>query len=330
MLRRPSVPLLGSLVAVLAAGAFAAAPASTTGPTLDREAGGWRVEWAGRVRAFDAGPGTRLERVVVLPGGWLAAGTRASGARVERALLAGDGARVRELPAPAGASGAVRERPCPVAGGGGLEGLAWLEGDARESYAVRWAAWNGAGFEPAIEVAPPGAGSQLALAAARLGDGRALLVWSGYDGQDDEIWASVGRGDTFSKPARVGSDDAVPDVTPDVAAVPDGALVAWSRFDGEGYRVTLARFDGARFARLPAEGPPGSLFPTFVAGGEHPLLLWRDAAADDWVAAELLASGELVERARAAGRPDQRPALAVSGSRALFRFPDRTVEVGWR
>lgn len=307
----------------------AGAGPSSADPALVHGAGGWAVELGGRAQALDLAAGATLERVVALGEGWLALGTRRAGERVELFLLAEDGDGPRELAPPGDAQGAVRERPRPVIANGALEGVAWLEGDHREAYGVRWAAWRGTGFEAPVEIAPPGPGSQLALAAAGLADGRALLVWSGYDGHDDEIWASFGRGDRFSAPARVGADDAVPDVTPDVTAAPGGALVAWSRFDGLGYRVALARFDGERFDRLRAEGPAGSLFPTFVPGGEHPRLLWWDASADLWIAAELTASGELVARARAEGPSDLRPSLTVSGASAVFRFGDRRVESPW-
>jgi hypothetical protein len=321
-------------VAVLAGaepGASAAGPGRTpAGPELAHGAGGWAVEMDGRIQALDLAPGARLELVESFGRGWLAAGTRPAGDRIELLLLADDGDGPRELAPPGDARGAVRERPRPVVAGGALAGVAWLEGDRREAYGVRWAAWRGSGFEAPVEIAAPGPGSQLALAAAALADGRALLVWSGYDGRDDEIWASVGRGDRFTAPARVGADDAVPDVTPDVIATSGGALVAWSHFDGLGYRVTLARFAGDRFETLRAEGPPGSLFPTFVPGGEPPRLIWWDASADGWVAAELTAAGELVARARAEGPADQRPDLTVSGASAVFRFRDRRIESPWR
>jgi hypothetical protein len=319
-------PVPGGEPAPVAAGA-AVTPVS---PALVRTAAGWRVESDGRSQPLDLSGGAAPERVVALGEGWLAVGTRPAGERGELLLLADTGAGARELPAPGGALGAVRERPRPVVGNGVLEGLAWLEGDTRETYAVRWAVWQGSSFEPPVEISPSGPGSQLALAAARLTDGRALLVWSGFDGRDDEIWASVGKGDAFSVPVRVGADDGVPDVTPDVTGVAGGALVAWSRFDGEGYRVTLARFDGERFERLAAEGPPGSLFPTFSPGGELPRLIWWDAGADSWVGAELTASGELVERARAEGPSDLRPTLSVAEGTAVFRFGERRAETPWR
>jgi hypothetical protein len=118
----------------------------------------------------------------------------------------------------------------------------------------------------------------------------------------------------------------VPDITPVAVAVPGGALIAWSRFDGEEYRLALATFDGTSFREVGAPGPPGSIDPGFVAGGVVPRLVWFDARADAWVLAEVAADGTLTERARVAGPIDDPPVVSVARGKASFRFGDRVAE----
>jgi len=299
-------------------------------PALVRAADGWSVQWNGRSEALRLPAGVGMGRIAALGAGWIAVGGRKAGDRLEIYLVADSGRGAVELAPPGDPVGLVREGAVPVIAGDRLAGVAWLEGNERRSYAVRWAAWAGSAFGSPVEIAPRGPGSQLALAAAALGDGRIVVVWSGFDGLDDEVWASVGDGARWSPPERVGADNAVPDVTPDVVAAGGGALVAWSRFDGSEYRVRLARLDGDRFVELDAEGPGGSLAPTFAGADPRPRLLFRDARGDDWALAELTDAGRLVTRARAAGSADERPAVTVAGGQARFRFPAGEVVSDWR
>lgn len=340
MVRRspPTPPSRPSAVAAALAGLFAMAAmapmaaiagddGSTRSPAsarLARDGAGWRVEVGGSSTPLELAPGSRVEAVVGRGAGWLAVGTRPAGdGRRELWLVesAGGGAgrsgasgpTSRELVAPHGQVGRVRERPVAVVAGDALLGLAWLEGDERRAYTVRWAGWSDGGFAEPVVVSPRGPGSQLALDAARLDDGRTVLVWSGYDGTDDEIWSSVDRpgGGDWSKPARVGADDRVPDVAPTLIAVPGGALVAWSRFDADAheYRLAFARWSGEGFDAPRPLGTPGALAPRFERGGVSPWLSWRDARADLWSLGQIGPDGGLVVRSTAAGTAGERPAV---------------------
>ena len=274
--------------------------------------GGPRVVSANETTPLAVPAGAAVDGVVALGPGWIVTGTRDDGDGRELWLVAGGaGEAVHELPAPASRTGRVRERPAAVVADGRLAGVAWLEGDTRRTYAVRWASWLGRTFAEPVEVAPRGPGSQLALGATRLDDGRTLLVWAGYDGVDDEIWASVGDGERWARPERVGEANDVPDITPTSIAASGGAWVAWSRFDGGEYRTALARYAGGRFGATLLVGEPGSIFPTFERGGESPLLLWRDARADVWRLGELATNGTLTTRATAPGPETVRPAVVV-------------------
>ena len=149
---------------------------------------------------------------------------------------------------------------------GELVGLVWLEGSDASALGVRAAAWNGTGFAAAEWVAAPIDGSQLALSAAVLGDGSWLLVWSAFDGGDDEIRWSRRDGEAWSAPARLHAENRVPDITPVVAATADGAIAAWSRYDAGSYRGRVMRFDAATGWRDEERiGGPHSVFPFFAA-----------------------------------------------------------------
>jgi len=232
------------------------------------------------------------------------------------------GARVAAIEALGSGWLPSRAEPVPLVSRGVLSGLLWLEGAEETEYAVRWASWNGSGFDAPVVVAAPGPGSQLALRAATLSDGRALAVWAAFDGNDDEIQASVLGTEGWSRPVRVGADNRVPDITPTVVADDGGgARIAWCRFDGSEYRVATARFDGERFTETALQGPPGSLFPTFERLGEQVSLLWFDAGRDAWVVADPGADG-FTERASVPGSSDRRPAVVRTDSGVGFRFGD--------
>jgi hypothetical protein len=203
-------------------------------------------------------------------------------------------------------------RPQPLVDAGRLVGLAWLEGSDASALGVRVAEWNGSGFSPARWVAPPADGSQLALSAAVLADGSWLLVWSAFDGRDDEIVWSRHDGSSWSEPARLHPANAVPDITPVVAATSRGAVAAWSRYDGGAYRGRVMRFDAdSGWHDEERLGAAGSVFPFFVAdeatGG--PVLVFREGVEGRWELIELDGGGGVRSRARFTGDPERRPAV---------------------
>lgn len=278
---------------------------------------------------------TELAAVAGAPHAWAAVGTTPERDGASRLLvLAGDADRARRLPGPA-ARAKLQTQPTLFVGDQGLAGVAWLEGDERGALAVRAAAWDGRRWEAVREVAPRGPGSQLALAGALLADGSWLLVWAAYDGTDDEIvWSRRGADGLWSAPRRLAADNAVPDITPALLAVGGGAVAAWSRFDGETYRLVTARFDGGRWSAPEVAGPAGSLYPTFAAtAGGGAFLVYRLALPRGWEVVELDAAGRAGRTAAVTVAGTERPVVRGAGGDGVsLSFPasGETATVAWR
>ena len=231
---------------------------------------------------------------------------------------------VHSIAAPAVTAPLLRS-PRPLLRDGALGGMAWLEGDGVRSLAVRYAGRGGDdSWGEAETVAAQGPGSQLALAAAHLDDGSTLLAWSRFDGQDDEIYWSLRRDGAWSEPRSLATDDATPDVTPVLLAVPGGALAAWAGYEGDGYRVFLARWDGEAWGEPRVLPGPGS-FPSFeaVAGGGPAgaaTLLYR--SGDAWRVVEVDAAGHPLSQARQRAAGQARPrVVAVDGGGPTLGWP---------
>lgn len=271
---------------------------STEGARLRRADGG--------VQAVLLPAGASLHSLQATTGGWTAAGTAPSAAGAQLLILSGNAAGTRALPAPA-AAGAVRE-PVLLAEGGRIAALAWIENEE-----VRSAERAGAAWGAPRTVAGASAGMTMALAGSVLADGTRVLLWSAFDGDDDEIYWSTRRGDgDWSAPARLAHDNTVPDITPAVRSVTGGALAAWSRFDGKEYELVLSRFDGATWTAPRRIAGAGALRPSFPDLLGVPLLLYRTARPRGWALVE--AGGRYKEIARSREQRADRPAVEQKGT----------------
>lgn len=330
--------LAGALVLALA-GAGAAAAEEGSRAALVSGRGELRVATAGGEGLRVALPeGVTVHALAPLEGrAWLAAGTRDGSALV---LYRGEGTEAERMAGPE-AGGEILASPTPLASGGDLVGLAWLAGDDPGRLTVRFAPWVGGATVPGAGgewgepelVAGPAPGSQLALAGAALADGSALLVWSAFDGDDDEVLWSVRAAGRWSEPARLAADNAVPDVTPAVAALGAGALAAWSRYDGSEYRLVASRWSGERWTAPEPLAAPGSLYPSFHPGDGGPLLLYRDARRQGWAVLRLEETGRVAARAfLGASPPDATPALLGADAQSVSVLPHagtRAIERPW-
>jgi hypothetical protein len=295
--------------------------------TLLLAAGGARIELpSGKSLQVALPERAEISSFATLDADWVAAGSApdASGRR-RLFVVRGDDRASRPLPEPPGQEGRERSGPTLLVDGGRLAGIAWLEGDDDRSLSVRAAAWTGTRWQAPERVSFPGPGSQLALAGAVLTDGSWLLAWSAFDGQDDEIVWSLHVGGAWQPVKRVYPNNSVPDITPALAATADGgALIAWSRFDGKGYQLRLARFDRAGDGRWSGErtaGPSGSLYPAFLSDGSATRLLYLDAAAPRaWSVLDLDGTGRVKAKASIASTLE-RPVVSFAGGQVRMRWP---------
>jgi hypothetical protein len=334
---RPCVPLLLLAALVGSTAAIAAGPSPRAVARADAslvafaDAGDIQVQDGIRRSTAAVPAASRVSALVRLDTGWLLAGTAPSAdGGSELWLRRGGAERVVAVPPPAGRVATLRHGPVVLGAAGSVDGLAWLEGSDRRQLEVRFAAWTETGFGSPQQVAPRGRGSQLALAGARLADGRLLLVWAGYDGEDDEIWASLGDGDAWTQPVRVDEDNRVPDITPTVIAVGEGALIAWSRFDGSEYQLVLSRFDGRRFLPARPVAAPGSVYPTFERDGGRLGLLFVDARRGGWALRELDSNGRPGRLGRFALRGEaERPVVRLSERGVDWQLSEAREATAW-
>lgn len=269
---------------------------------------------------------TEASSLTVLDDGWAAAGSfldEQGGRRLF--LLAGDDQSSRALPEPPGQTGRERRFPVLLADGGKLAGMAWLEGDDARSFAVRASVWNGRRWSAPQTVSAPGPGSQMGLAGTVLADGSWLLAWSAFDGEDNEILWSRRLGGRWLPPAAVSADNGVPDITPALTASGTpavSAVIAWSRYDGEGYSLVLSRFTGHEWSDE-RPGPPGALYPSFSGDADRARLLFFNAQPRGWGALEIDSSGKVLRRAVVAAPFAERPVVEAASGELKLRWPAR-------
>jgi hypothetical protein len=106
----------------------------------------------------------------------------------------------------------------------------------------------------------------------------------------------------------VTADDGSPDITPTVVAAGDGALLAWSRWDGAQYRLALASFGAGAWSEPRLVETANGLYPEFVRGAPAPLLSYLEGAPRRWTIAEVDAlERRVVARAAVASTAAERP-----------------------
>lgn len=254
--------------------------------------------------------------LVALPSGWLLAGEIAGDSGMtEIFLLHGDDDRWARHPIPSGRLSS-RSRPRILANGDRLSGLVWLEGSGSGSLGVRSARWSADGWSEPAWVSKPGSGSQLALTASALADGSWLAVWSYFDGKDDEIVFSRLDSDLWSRPQRVSTDNDIPDITPTLAPTARGAVLAWSRYDGNDYRLRVARFEDGEWREEAWLGGAGSVFPGFVFDSADPnagsSLLFRTVSDRTWSLVAFDAHGKVSSLSELVTAERSRPVVQLS------------------
>jgi hypothetical protein len=316
---------------------------STHAGFLNQAGSAWLETQPGLLHPLSLPQGVSLNLGERLSSGWVVAGTQPAPIARELFVMTATNGAMKDLPVPARGprdGSLVRTEPLPLVAAGRLSGLVWLEGESRQRLAVRSASWDGTRWSESVTVSPPGPGSQLALSAARLGDGSWLLAWSAYDGHADTVLWSRGQGDRWSLPEAIAPSLGVPNITPDVVATPTGALAAWSRLEGDGYRVVVSRFTANRWQTPQAIGPLGSVYPQFVSQQpDKSRLVYRTAQPAAWVLAELDAQGHPGRTAKALAElhpqhADERarPTIEDQPAGIRFRWPasGHVVDAAWK
>ena len=273
------------------------------------------------------------ESAAVMPSWWAAGARLLADGRTDLVLLVGDGGDARRIASPAPGREGVRVRRRPVLlvdhAADRLVAMAWLEGDSARANEVWVAEWLDGRFAAPEQVSAAGPGSQLGLSGVVLADGSWLLVWSAYDGQDDEIVVRR-RTDAGWSAIESLTQNEVPDVTPAVQSTPRGALVAWSGFRGSGYQVEVqvVAIDGESLRLEPVDGAAPStlgrgLYPSWVDVGDRAVLRWIEARPRAWRLAHIDDRAVVVSSGRAEVAHRTAPAVLGSSSSAT------EVELRW-
>ncbi len=287
---RPAFPLLLTL---LSASGIVSIPASTAQEVLEARPGAVRI-WDSSARAIDVplARGRIARDAVSAEGGHLVAGEDPRS--LDLFFVLRTGGEVSELPVPPPAGIAERARPVLLTRHERLDGAVWLEDTRSSGLAVLAAEWNGTSWEAVETVAPANGRPQLAPAAAVLADGTWLVVWAGYDGDDDEIFWSRRRDGVWSPPRRLHRDNRVPDLLPAVTADGDEAFAAWSFYDGNDYRVRTARFRGDGWRVNEPLAGLGAEDARWQKSGGRAFVTYRTVLPEAWTAVELAEDGEVL------------------------------------
>lgn len=331
------------ILQLAAAAAMAVAVAATAGfaqpiQTLDAGNGlllhqakprAWVREPSGEVVDLALPPGTVLRRLESLAGGWIAAGEIEAPGMIDLFLMRSDGDRLDRFPAPPNAANdPLRGGPMPLVEDGRLAGLAWLAGAGVRQMAVYASQWSGLDWSQPELVSTVGPGTQIAIDGAVLADGSWLLVWSAYDGSDDEIRWSRRVAGRWSEPTRLHEPNEVPDITPALVVTGRGALAAWNWFDGRTYRVRLARFEDGNWLELGFDSPPGAVHPELTRDEAGVLLLYRTVVPPTWTVHELDERGTAISTGVVYEEMALQPGVAGrEGSNAVLEWPVARVVV---
>jgi hypothetical protein len=260
----------------------------------------------------------RLEAVEETRNGLVTAGVRRDEDEWQLVLIEADHGGVRRLPSPPAVE-ALRLRPILLVEAGRLVGAAWLEGPGLQRLRVKTADWSGSQWGPVATVSAPSSGSQTGLTGTVLSDGSTLLVWSQFDGADDELFFSWRRSVNWSAPQRVSSDNMYPDVSPSATFQRRGALIAWSRFDGSTYSVWTAEFHRGKWKRERVAGESGSLFPQLIHRQGSLFLVSRSSIPRGWSIRRLAEEGRSERFSFAASESSNRPVLTKTSDASVTR-----------
>ena len=275
----------------------------------------------GAEQEVDIASGASIHALEPIGAGWLAAGHRATADGTELLLIEESEGTIQSLPVPQVLGASLSGQPILLIRDDSLAGLVWAAGNELRGLEIWAAEWlHGKWGEPEL-VSPQGPGSQLAPRAVVLEDGSWLVVWAAVDGEDEEIvWSRRSQAE-WTKPERVTADNAVPDITPRLLSIDRGAILFWSWYDGNDYRMRTSRFLDGNWTEISTFGEKGSLYPTVIQTDEGGLLLYKTVEPASWTVLALDRQGVAGRRAVVTDDSEDRPLLAIDESKgALLRW----------
>ena len=266
---------------------------------------------------------TSIDGLVELENGWAIVGTRLELEHRVLSLTRHDITGTHVWLPPTHHERTHRVRPTLMVSEGQPTGLVWLEGEEATGLSVKAADWTGVAWEPAELVSKPGDGTQTALTASVLEDGSWLLLWSRFDGDDDEIFWSVRQDMSWSEPSRISEDNEVPDIMPALISTSNGAVAAWNHFNGEEYALVVSRFDGESWSEAEEIAGGGSLYPGFTRTDEAVYLTYQSVARGTWNVVEMDSQGDVQRHAAVENETTERPIVVVDRwARASLHWAD--------
>lgn len=298
----------------------------------DRDGVGVRVAriGGGKIRV-ELPPGASLRDLEPTASGWVAAGRLPDSQGTDLLLVAGNPEGTDLLPVPRRGSNRFRGQPVLLLERRQLVGLAWAAGNAPREWEIWAASWDDGEWGSPQLVSPIGPGSQVAPAGTVLEDGSWMLVWSAFDGHDDEIVWSRRIGERWTVPQPVHEENDVPDAKPEIVAVEGGAMVVWNWFDGNDYRMRAARWVGNGWQESPAFGGKGSGGPGLIQTDDGILLLYQSVDPASWTVVEFDRAGNERREARILEDTNQRPLLVPDQAEdGILRWPAGDRVLNWR
>lgn len=302
---------------------------------------GAALVWAdGHRLTLPSTKGTRFSQPLSVDSRWWVSANEFDGEDQRIVVLAGQGTEILQQSVVHSAAGKTLFASQPVVDDTGLQAVMWLEGTEVRTSEVRYALRHENVWSDPQTLSPRGAGTQTALTVATLDDGSWLALWTAFDGTDSEILWSRRQDGSWSTPNRLDADNQVPDITPRVVAVEGGALVAWSRYDGQDYRLMMARFDSAKANRSATKsdtansddpthhlwspprmlGGPGTVYPHWTPASQ-PLLAFRQAVPAGWTLLQLDPDGKALAQAHTPSRQQEAPMVRP--------IDDHQIELRW-
>lgn len=286
---------------------------------------------AGDGTRLELPPGATLRQVEPTADGWIAVGRLPAGSGTDLLIMmdGGDGADL--LPVPEGGRARYRGQPVLFVEEGRMTGLAWAQGEGPREMEIWAADWQDGHWGPAEQVSPKGPGSQVAAKGVVLDDGSRMLLWAAFDGEDDEILWSRNEVDHWTTPRRLHAENGVPDVMPAVVATESGALVVWSWFDGNDYRLKSARWQDGNWIESEPFGGKGSGDVALIETDDEILLLYQSVEPAAWTVLGLDLRGIPKRVASVMEESNERPLVVVEEEGgALLRWLQGDRRLEWR